>query len=258
MNQLKNYLKCAHLIRSATYRNLATEINGEKTSLYDFHIANNGRMVNFGGYLLPVQYNDVSITNSHLHTRTAASIFDVSHMLQTYVRGSDAIGCFEKLCTADIQGLAENSGTLTVFTTTNGGIIDDLIVMKVNSKLLYVVSNASRKTVDSTLIREAVDCSRNSGKNVDVTFLAPDEQALIAVQGPKAVAALQDICEHNLSGLNFMHTTLTIVAGISNCRVTRCGYTGMFKNFLNEKKNIDIRFCSIERRGWCRNINSGQ
>lgn len=240
MNQLKNSLKCAHIIRPANYRNLATEVIGAKTSLYDFHVANNGRMVNFGGYLLPVQYTDLSITNSHLHTRKQASIFDVSHMLQTYVRGTNAIECFEKLCTADIKGLAENSGTLTVFTTANGGIIDDLIVMKVNAELLYVVSNASRKTVDSALIQEAVDCSRNLGKNVDVTFLAPDERALVALQGPKAVTALQAMCDHNLSNLSFMHTTVAAVAGVANCRITRCGYTGMVNNYVRNKYTLKI------------------
>lgn len=128
----------------------------KKTSLYDLHVQNKGKLVDFAGYLLPVQYNNSSISSSHLHTRQHASIFDVSHMLQTYLRGKDAIECFESICTADIKGLAPNSGTLTVFTNDNGGILDDLIVTKVSDDLLYVVSNAACRKQDSAIIQESV------------------------------------------------------------------------------------------------------
>lgn len=128
----------------------------EKTSLYDFHVKNKGKVVNFAGYLLPVQYENQSITNSHLHTRKHVSIFDVSHMLQTYVTGKDAIECFETICTADIKGLMNGNGSLTVFTNDKGGILDDLIVNRVADDLLYVVSNAACKQQDKGIMREAV------------------------------------------------------------------------------------------------------
>lgn len=128
------------------------------------------------GYLLPVQYANLGITASHLHTRKHASIFDVSHMLQTYIHGKDAIDCFEKLCTADIVGLPDNTGTLTVFTNAVGGILDDLIVTKVRSDLLYVVSNAARKEHDKELIQNAVDEYQKSKKDVSVEFLEPKDR----------------------------------------------------------------------------------
>lgn len=130
----------------------------------------------FQGYLLPVQYANLGIAASHLHTRKHASIFDVSHMLQTYVRGKDAIDCLEKLCTADILGLPDNVGTLTVFTNADGGILDDLIVTKVRSDLLYVVSNAARKVHDKALIQNAVDEYQKSKKDVSVEFLDPSDR----------------------------------------------------------------------------------
>lgn len=133
-------------------------------------------LINVQGYLLPVQYANLGISASHLHTRKHASIFDVSHMLQTYIRGKDAIDCFEKLCTADIHGLADNSGTLTVFTNVDGGILDDLIVTKVRPDLLYVVSNAARKVHDKALIQSAVDEYQRSKKDVAVEFLDPIER----------------------------------------------------------------------------------
>lgn len=97
-------------------------------------------------------------------------------MLQTYIHGKDAIDCFEKLCTADIVGLPDNTGTLTVFTNAVGGILDDLIVTKVRSDLLYVVSNAARKEHDKELIQNAVDEYQKSKKDVSVEFLEPKDR----------------------------------------------------------------------------------
>ncbi|KAG4071687.1 hypothetical protein HA402_011841 [Bradysia odoriphaga] len=206
----------------------ATNATGvpEKTSLYDFHVANNGKMVDFAGYLLPVQYANLGIAASHLHTRKHASIFDVSHMLQTYVHGKDAIDCFEKLCTADIIGLPDNTGTLTVFTNADGGILDDLIVTKVRSDLLYVVSNAARKDHDKGLIQNAVDEYQKSKKDVTVEFLEPRDRALIAVQGPEAMKAVQGLASVSFDKFYFMQTMTTELAGVTDCRITRCGYTG--------------------------------
>lgn len=86
----RNFLAaCKHGISKCRF---STEAKGAVTSLYDFHVENGGSIVNFGGFLLPVQYSDQGITGSHLHTRSNASLFDVSHMLQTEVVG-------KKLCT---------------------------------------------------------------------------------------------------------------------------------------------------------------
>ncbi|CAD7001125.1 unnamed protein product, partial [Ceratitis capitata] len=125
------------------------------TALYDFHVEHGGKMVNFGGCILPLQYTDQSINLSHLHTRRYGSIFDVSHMLQTYVHGKDAMSCIESICTADIKGMAPGTGSLTVFTNNNGGILDDLIISKINNECLYIVSNAATKSQNMEIIQEA-------------------------------------------------------------------------------------------------------
>lgn len=132
---------------------------GQRTALYDFHVQKGGKIVNFGGYALPVQYSDQSIIASHLHTRQVGSIFDVSHMLQSRIFGKDAAACLESVCTADILGTPEGSGSLTVFTNEAGGILDDLIVNKVSEKELYVVSNAAMKEQDMGIMKTAVVCS---------------------------------------------------------------------------------------------------
>ncbi|XP_053967800.1 aminomethyltransferase, mitochondrial isoform X1 [Anastrepha ludens] len=198
------------------------------TALYDFHLKHGGKIVNFAGYVLPLQYTDQCIISSHLHTRRHASIFDVSHMLQTYMHGKDAISCMESLCTADIKGMTDGTGCLTVFTNSNGGILDDLIVSKVNGQMLYAVSNAAMKAEDMAVIRDGVDRFRADGKDVSIEFLSANDQSLIAVQGPEAVTTVEKLLPKSqmLDTLYFMHTSVMEVAGVSNCRVTRCGYTG--------------------------------
>ncbi|KAK4877979.1 hypothetical protein RN001_010485 [Aquatica leii] len=179
-------------------------------------------MVNFAGCLLPVQYADLSIANSHVHTRKHASLFDVSHMLQTEIRGKECIPFFEKLCTADIASMNDGASALTVFTNEGGGILDDLIVTKLSDDHLYVVSNAGRKEHDQQLMLNAL----KNYKNVGIRFFDPSEQSLIALQGPKAAETLQKLTDVNLSELYFMNSTVAHVAGVNDCRITRCGYTG--------------------------------
>lgn len=111
--------------------------------LYDFHLNEKGKMVPFAGYDMPVAYGSIGIGASHIHTRENLSIFDVSHMLQMKVMGKKCVEFFESLVVADIKGLKKNQGTLTLYTNRNGGIIDDLIVTKIEDDFLYVVSNAA-------------------------------------------------------------------------------------------------------------------
>ncbi|XP_050070073.1 aminomethyltransferase, mitochondrial [Anopheles maculipalpis] len=212
--------------RTTLVRHFASDKTPNRTALYEFHQKHGGKLVDFAGYWLPVQYADQSIIKSHLYTREYGSIFDVSHMLQTYLRGKDVITCFESICTADIKGLRNGTGTLTVFPNASGGILDDLIVNRVADDILYVVSNASRKDVDMANISDAVAAFKAKGKDVSVEFLSSDDQSLLAVQGPNAVATLQKLCTKDLSRLYFMNTTTDSIAGVDGCRITRCGYTG--------------------------------
>ncbi|XP_030555711.1 aminomethyltransferase, mitochondrial [Drosophila novamexicana] len=204
--------------------------DGERTALYDFHVRKGGKIVNFGGYALPVQYSDQSIIASHLYTRRVGSIFDVSHMLQTYVRGKDAAACLESICTADILDMPAGSGSLTVFTNEQGGILDDLIVNKVSEKELYVVSNAAMKQQDMQIMTAAVSNFMSQSKDVSIEFLSPAHQSLIAVQGPQAAQELSKLLPQPkvraLEQLYFMRSGIFELAGISNVRITRCGYTG--------------------------------
>ena len=122
-----------------------TDSSAKKTVLYDFHVAKGGKMVPFAGYLMPVQYSDLSIKDSHIHTRQSCSVFDVSHMLQSEIRGKDRIALMESLVTGDIGLLSANTGSLTLFTNQQGGIIDDLIVNNTGVSLGNRFSNGSEE-----------------------------------------------------------------------------------------------------------------
>jgi len=192
------------------------------TPLHDFHVVQGGKMVDFAGYRLPVQYSDLGISASHLHTRKHCSLFDVSHMLQSKVHGKDRINFMESLTVADVAGLKTNQGSLSVFTLPNGGIVDDLIVTKADNHL-YVVSNAGRREQDIPLMRAKEEEMKVEGKDVALELL--EDRGLLALQGPTMMQCLQPLTSLPLDNLAFMHSALAEVAGIQ-CRVTRCGYTG--------------------------------
>lgn len=160
-NILFTALLSYHFRRFATVEKI--QAADKKTPLFDFHVAHGAKIVPFAGYLMPVQYSDQSLTESHFHTRNNVSIFDVSHMLQTKIFGKHRLyfvkilftffkilyhfftfsfDFMETLTTADINDLKVNHSTLTVFTNEKGGIKDDLIVTKTDKDYLYVVTNA--------------------------------------------------------------------------------------------------------------------
>ncbi|CAO3579786.1 unnamed protein product [Absidia cylindrospora] len=200
----------------------ATEENVKKTALYDFHVKHGGKMVPFAGYAMPVVYKNLGALASHLHTREKASIFDVSHMLQSRVVGKDRQKFFETLCVADLHNMPVGQGTLSLFTNEQGGIIDDTIIMQ-QEDCLYVVSNAGCADKDLAHIRKQLALFQQKGGDVD--FQVIDDHSLIAIQGPKAAAALQELIGKDLADFSFMHGRFLDVAGVP-CHVARSGYTG--------------------------------
>nr|CAG4650118.1 EOG090X057R [Sida crystallina] len=213
-----------HVTKTLTSRYLATEAQAKKTCLYDLNVKHHGKMVNFAGYLMPVQYGNHGIAESHKHTRSNCGLFDVSHMLQTNIHGKDNVKFMESLVVGDIQSLPDDHGTLTVYTTPDGGIIDDLIVNKTSKGFLYVVSNAGCRDKDLALMQSSLAAAKLKGLDVDIEIL--EGQGLLAIQGPLMMSVLQPHVDINLSQLYFMTTSTATVCGVAGCRITRCGYTG--------------------------------
>lgn len=205
-------------------RRLAAAAGGplRKTPLWENHVALGGKMVEFGGWDMPVQY-PAGIVKSHEHTRAASGLFDVSHMLGCIVRGKDRVAFMEKLCTADLAALTEGMGSLTLLTNETGGVIDDCIITNAGDHL-YMVINAGHEEIDLPHIKKHMDAFVSAGG--DVSFETLPNNGILALQGPTAAAVLQKLVTEDLAQMNFMHAKPMDVAGIDGCFVARSGYTG--------------------------------
>jgi len=167
-------------------------------------------MVPFAGYSMPVQY-PAGIMAEHLHTRAAAGLFDVSHMGQAELVGEGAAAALERLTPADVQGLKPGRQRYGVLLNAQGGIVDDFMFANMGDRLFLVV-NASRKHVDLPLIESVLPPG--------VTLRPLPDRALLALQGPGAVAALATILP-DLASLKFMG-----VWEGQGMVISRSGYTG--------------------------------
>jgi aminomethyltransferase len=185
-----------------------------ETPLAALHRELGGRMVPFAGYAMPVQY-PAGILQEHLHTRAAASLFDVSHMGQAELVGEGAAAALERVTPADVQILKPGRQKYGLLTTAEGGILDDFMVANLGDRLFLVV-NASRKHVDLPYISAALPAGVRLRK-------LPD-RALIALQGPQAVAAIATLAP-GIADLPFMGVGRFDIAGVP-ALVSRSGYTG--------------------------------
>ena len=194
---------------------------GLRTPLYDRHLALGARMVDFGGWDMPLQYS--GIREEHNAVRTAAGLFDVSHMGEVLVTGPGAEATLQRLVTNDVSRLVAGQELYSVMCNDSGGIIDDVIVMRGDQPGHYmVVVNASTRSKDVAWMEA------HSG---DGTTLQDRTEALalIALQGPAAQAILQPLSSADLAALQPFHVTGHSVAGITDSRVnrvSRTGYTG--------------------------------
>ncbi len=190
----------------------------KRTPLHSLHLASGARMVPFAGYDMPVQYA-AGVLKEHLHTRAAAGLFDVSHMGQITLRPKsgklqDAARALERLVPVDLLGLKPGRQRYALFTNDAGGIRDDLMVAHRGDHLLLVV-NAACKDADEAHLRSYLsgDCD-----------IERFERALIALQGPKAEAALARLAPA-CTAMNFMDVSPLDILGVP-CIVSRSGYTG--------------------------------
>ncbi|GFT43334.1 aminomethyltransferase, mitochondrial [Nephila pilipes] len=194
-------------------------------ALHDFHAERGAKFGEFAGYRMPLYYSDLTITESHLHTRSQISVFDVSHMRQMFLKGKNCGKFLETLVVSDLQSLESDQGTLTLLTNENGGIIDDMIITKCYNDEWYIVSNAAYADKVVNIFQTKVnEWNKTNGDNV--TFDAPPDKALLAFQGPKCAETLQIYVEGSLFNLPFMHSLEAYVIVNIHARINRAGYTG--------------------------------
>ncbi|HEV7691857.1 MAG TPA: glycine cleavage system aminomethyltransferase GcvT [Hyphomonadaceae bacterium] len=200
----------------------------KKTPLHALHVRLGGRMVEFGGYDMPVQYPE-GIMAEHNWTRAHAGLFDVSHMGPCFLElptigGADAhqriAEIFEPLVCADVRGLKPGEQKLTLLLDENGGILDDLMVARApdaqGDGALYIVVNAGTKEADFARI------AAQAGQRAKLTRM--DSNALLALQGPEAGDIMAEIAPAT-KDMTFMQSGPVMIDGVK-CAVTRGGYTG--------------------------------
>ncbi len=173
------------------------------------------RMAPFAGWILPIQYPDGTLAE-HRHCRADAALFDVSHMGQVTLAGPDAALALQRLVVGDIAGLRPGRQRYTLFTNEAGGILDDLIVTRRGADRLHLVVNAGRTDDDLLHLRTHLPES--------VTLTHHPERALLALQGPRAAAALTRLAPE-VAALRFMDAADITLAG-TPMLIARSGYTG--------------------------------
>lgn len=189
-----------------------------KTPLNDLHVSLGARMVPFAGYSMPVQYL-AGLMAEHHHTRSAAGLFDVSHMGQLRLVGADAAAAFESLMPVDVIDLPVGKQRYGLLLNEDGGIIDDLMFFR-REQDIFVIVNGACKVGDIAHIQARI------GDRCEV--IPMPEMALLALQGPQAVTALQRLCP-GVEKLVFMtggHFTLNTGTQAIDVFLTRSGYTG--------------------------------
>ena len=185
-----------------------------ETVLAEFHVAYGARMVPFAGWNMPVHYAD-GIKAEHLATRDAAGLFDVSHMAQVWLSGDNADAMLEALTPTDVAGITEGHVRYSMFLNEAGGVLDDLMIARLDGMLQLVV-NAGRADHDIAHLEA------NLAESVEMTVRR--ERALLALQGPAAPDVLARLGV-DLDGFFFMQVRRFDIAGIP-CIVARSGYTG--------------------------------
>jgi len=186
-------------------------------ALSSTHEALGAKIVPFAGYNMPVQYEGVNI--EHETVRKSVGVFDVSHMGEFLIEGPNALDLIQKVTSNDATKLTIGKAQYSCFPNDDGGIVDDLIVYKLKEETFLLVVNASNIDKDWNWISSKNDVGAEM-RNIS------DEYSLLAIQGPKAIEAMQSITSHDLAGIKFYNFEVGDFAGIENVIISATGYTG--------------------------------
>jgi len=187
------------------------------TALTDKHISLGAKMVPFAGYNMPVQYEGINA--EHATVRKAVGVFDVSHMGEFILKGENALDLIQRVISNDASKLYDGKVQYAYLPNEDGGIVDDLLIYRIDEKTYMLVVNASNIEKDWNWIQKF------NTKGVEMHNIS-DKTSLLAVQGPKAAEALQSLTEIDLASMEYYTFTKGTFAGVENVVVSATGYTG--------------------------------
>jgi aminomethyltransferase len=187
------------------------------TALTEKHISLGAKMVPFAGYNMPVQYEGINA--EHNAVRTGAGVFDVSHMGEFILKGENALDLIQRVTSNDASKLYDGKVQYSCLPNEDGGIVDDLLVYRIDEKTYMLVVNASNIEKDWNWIQ------KYNTKNVEMHNIS-DKTSLLAIQGPKAAEALQPLTEVDLASMEYYNFVKGTFAGVSNVIISATGYTG--------------------------------
>ena len=205
----------------------------KNTELNDIHVGLGAKMVEFAGYNMPVQYAGVKA--EHLSVRESIGVFDVSHMGEFFVSGENSFAFLQSILSNDLSKLVDGQAQYTCLPNETNGIVDDLIVYKFNTNKYMLVVNASNIEKDWNWIN-----SKNShGVNIKNES---NDYSLLAIQGPNAIEAMQNLTNVDLNQIPFYHFAVDNFAGFENIIISATGYTGSggFEIYCKNSQVIDI------------------
>lgn len=215
----------------------------KRTPLYDEHVKAGGRIVDFAGYELPIQY--AGISEEHNHVRTSAGLFDVSHMGEVTVKGPDALKFVQNLVTNNVRNLVDNQVLYTMMCYENGTVVDDLLVYRFQEDNFYLVINASNVSKDFEWMQK-----QSEGFDIELSNIS-DHVAQLALQGPEAQAILQEMVDFDLKEIEFFHCKRDVELLGEKALVSRTGYTGEdgFEIYLDNQAAAKIWAAILEKGG---------
>lgn len=199
-------------------------MNSKKTALFDTHIGLDAKMVDFAGFMMPVQY--ANIKEEHHTVRNSVGLFDVSHMGEFIIKGKEALNLVQKISSNDASKLEIGQAQYSCIPNEDGGIVDDMLVYRLSEdqcsegeQAFMLVVNASNIDKDWDWISKYNDFDT---KMINIS----DQTGLLALQGPKAKDTLQKLTEIDLSNIPYYSFTKGSIAGIDNIIISATGYTG--------------------------------
>ncbi|HSP12587.1 MAG TPA: glycine cleavage system aminomethyltransferase GcvT [Salegentibacter sp.] len=205
----------------------------KEIALDAIHKSLNAKMVPFAGYNMPVSYKGVNI--EHQTVREKLGVFDVSHMGEFLITGSHALELIQKVCSNDASKLTDGKAQYTCMPNETGGIVDDLIIYRINEEKYLLVVNASNIEKDWNWI------SQHNTMEATMRDMS-DELSLLAIQGPKAAEAMQTLTDIDLQNMKFYTFEVAEFAGVDKVIISATGYTGSggFEIYFRNEDAVDI------------------